>query len=144
MRRQCLGRISTQEVDPRRLVIALGVLLKRTKARKNSNNLLGQFAIRPTVTSNNKFSRDSIIKTVASVVGREHSVDLKNYDLLIIVLVIQVSLPRLRSRGIFADGVLKNVIGMSVVGSDYDDLKRYNLAELYRPAPKASAAPASE
>ncbi|KAL1991393.1 hypothetical protein VTN49DRAFT_5385 [Thermomyces lanuginosus] len=85
-----------------------------------------KFAIRPTVTSNNKFSRDSIIKTVASVVGREHSVDLKNYDLLIIVLVIQ------------------NVIGMSVVGSDYDDLKRYNLAELYRPAPKASAAPASE
>lgn len=81
---------------------------------------------------------------MASVVGREHSVDLKNYDLLIIVLVIQVSLPRLRSRGIFADGVLKNVIGMSVVGSDYDDLKRYNLAELYRPAPKASAAPASE
>lgn len=41
--------------------------------------------------SNAKYNRDSIIRTVASVVGREHSVDLKNYDLLILVDVIQVS-----------------------------------------------------
>lgn len=59
-----------------------------------TDSSLGQFAIRPTITNNNKFSRDTIIKTVASVVGREHSVDLKHYDLLIIVLVIQVSLTR--------------------------------------------------
>lgn len=28
---------------------------------------------------------------------------------------------------------------MSVVGSDYDQLKRYNLAELYDPTPKPEA-----
>lgn len=30
----------------------------------------------------------------------------------------------------------QNVCGMSVVGSDYDQLKRYNLAELYNPTSK--------
>lgn len=34
----------------------------------------------------------------------------------------------------------QNVIGMSVVGSDYDQLKRYNLAEIYDPAPAKPAA----
>lgn len=28
---------------------------------------------------------------------------------------------------------------MSVVGPDYDKLRRYNLAELYNPAPKSKA-----
>lgn len=32
--------------------------------------------------------------------------------------------------------VNQNIIGMSVVGSDYDQLKRFNLAEIYDPAPK--------
>ncbi|GES58457.1 THUMP domain protein [Aspergillus terreus] len=75
-----------------------------------------KFAIRPSIRANSKFKRDDVIKTVARVVGPGHSVDLKNYDLLILVEVAQ------------------NVIGMSVVGSDYDKLKRYNLAELYKPA----------
>ncbi|KAK5013707.1 hypothetical protein LTR39_003519, partial [Cryomyces antarcticus] len=30
----------------------------------------------------------------------------------------------------------KNICGMSVVGSDFDKLKRYNLAEIYHPSPK--------
>lgn len=77
-----------------------------------------KYAIRPSISRNTKFDRDTVIKTVASVVGQDHSVDLKNYDLLILVTVIQ------------------NVMGMSVVGSDYDQLKRYNLAELYNPTPK--------
>jgi tRNA acetyltransferase TAN1 len=33
--------------------------------------------------------------------------------------------------------MMQNVVGMSVVGSDYDKLKRYNLAELYNPVSKA-------
>lgn len=77
-----------------------------------------KYAIRPTVRNNNKYTRDIIIKTVADVVGPGHPVDLKNYDLLIIVEVIQ------------------NIIGMSVVGSDYDKLKRFNLTEIYDPTPK--------
>ena len=35
-----------------------------------------------------------MIKTVADVVGTEHPVDLKNYDILINVMVIQVSLEK--------------------------------------------------
>jgi tRNA acetyltransferase TAN1 len=35
-------------------------------------------------------SRDSIIKQVAQIVGPGHAVDLKNYDLLIIVEAYQV------------------------------------------------------
>lgn len=36
-------------------------------------------------------NRDEIIKTVARIVGPDHKVDLKNYDLLIIVEVFRVS-----------------------------------------------------
>jgi tRNA acetyltransferase TAN1 len=84
-----------------------------------NSHFLFQYAIRTSVRGNKKFSRDTIIKTVADVVGPEHPVDLKNYDLVILVDVVQ------------------NVVGMSVVGSDYDKLKRYNLAELYNPVSKA-------
>lgn len=39
----------------------------------------------------------------------------------------------------------QNVVGMSVVGGDYDKLKRFNLAEIYDPSPKEeSAATATE
>ncbi len=34
---------------------------------------------------------------------------------------------------------VQNVCGMSVVGSDFDRLKRYNLAEIYDPTPKPAA-----
>ncbi|KAJ5902785.1 THUMP domain protein [Penicillium taxi] len=80
-----------------------------------------KYAILPTLRGNDKFKRDPVIKTIADVVGPEHPVDLKNYDLMILVTVVQ------------------NVIGMSVVGSDYDKLKRYNLAEIYDPSPKPTA-----
>ncbi|KAL4918547.1 hypothetical protein BDW62DRAFT_210392 [Aspergillus aurantiobrunneus] len=74
-----------------------------------------KYAIRPSVRGNKKFNRDVIIKTVADIVGPEHPVDLKNYDLIILVDIVQ------------------NVMSMSVAGSDYDKLKRFNLAELYNP-----------
>ncbi|KAJ5493110.1 hypothetical protein N7539_001856 [Penicillium diatomitis] len=80
------------------------------------------YAIRPSVRGNNKFHRDSIIKTVADVVGKEHPVNLTNYDHMILVDVCQ------------------NIIGMSVVDGDYDRLKRFNLAEIYDPGPKAGSA----
>ncbi|KAI9666641.1 MAG: hypothetical protein M1821_004577 [Bathelium mastoideum] len=77
-----------------------------------------KFAIRPTIRNSNMLSRDGVIKQVASAVGPGHSVDLRGYDMLIIV------------------EVYKGICGMSVVGSDYDQLKRYNLAELYDPTRK--------
>ncbi|KAJ5989165.1 hypothetical protein N7481_004375 [Penicillium waksmanii] len=86
-----------------------------------------KFAIRPSIRGNNKFKRDEVIKTIAELVGPEHSVDLTNYDVTILFEISQ------------------NLMGMSVVESDYDKLKRYNLAEIYDPSPKrAEKADSSE
>ncbi|KAM5441314.1 hypothetical protein MferCBS31731_003743 [Microsporum ferrugineum] len=82
-----------------------------------------KYAIRPTIRNNSDCHRDSVIKLIAGIVGSEHSVDLKNYDLLILVDVIQT------------------MCGMSVVEGDYDELKRYNLAEIYSPTPRPGVMP---
>lgn len=50
-----------------------------------------QFAIRPTIRNHNVMKRDDVIKIVADVVGPLHSVDLKNFDLLILVEIYRVS-----------------------------------------------------
>jgi len=50
-----------------------------------------QYAIRPTIRGNNRFKRDEVIKTIADAVGPEHPVDLTNYDLVILVDIVQVS-----------------------------------------------------
>ncbi|PSK54074.1 hypothetical protein B9Z65_7880 [Elsinoe australis] len=77
-----------------------------------------KFAIRPTIRNHTQLKRDTIIKKVASMVGDQHSVDLKNYDALILV------------------DILKNVVGISVVGREYDRLKRFNLQEIFEPTPQ--------
>ncbi|KAF8469021.1 hypothetical protein BDZ91DRAFT_721589 [Kalaharituber pfeilii] len=69
------------------------------------------FAIRPSIRNHDVLTRDLIIGTVASCVGPGHKVDLKEYDLLILV------------------EVYKNVCGMSVV-KDWEKLKRFNLAQI--------------
>ncbi|KAK4692653.1 tRNA acetyltransferase TAN1, partial [Lecanoromycetidae sp. Uapishka_2] len=76
------------------------------------------FAIRPTRRNHNVMKRDDIIRQVAAAVGRRHRVDLKNYDYLILV------------------DVYRNILGMSVVGSDFEELKQFNLAEIYDPTPR--------
>lgn len=53
-----------------------------------------QFAIRPSVRNNDQLNRDKVIKVVADAVGAmnpANSVDLKNYDKLILVEVFRVS-----------------------------------------------------
>ncbi|KAI4204319.1 MAG: hypothetical protein LQ350_001299 [Teloschistes chrysophthalmus] len=72
-----------------------------------------KFAIRTTIRNNHAMKRDDVIKRVADLVGGPHTVDLKNYDRLILV------------------DVYRNVLGMSVVGPSYEKLKRFNLAEIY-------------
>lgn len=67
--------------------------------------------------NHNTLKRDDIIKQVANIVGTGHKVDLKNYDLLILIEIYQTSL------------------GMSVVGREYEELKRFNLAEIHAPTP---------
>jgi tRNA acetyltransferase TAN1 len=51
-----------------------------------------QFAIRPTIRNHNTLARLTVIKQIASLVGQEHQVDLKNYDLLIVVEIYKVSI----------------------------------------------------
>ena len=81
-----------------------------------------KFAIRPTIREHSDLKRDDVIKNTARLVGPKHSVDLKQYDLLILV------------------EIYRNVLGMSVVGNDYEKLKRYNLAELYAPTSSTQVA----
>ncbi|KAF1352048.1 hypothetical protein BDV97DRAFT_311513 [Delphinella strobiligena] len=77
-----------------------------------------KFAIRPTLRNHNLLKRDGIIQKVASLVGPGHKVDLKNYDDLIVV------------------EAYTNIVGLSVVPDDFEELKRYNLAEIFEPTPK--------
>jgi tRNA acetyltransferase TAN1 len=76
-----------------------------------------KFAIRPTIRNNNKLDRDQVIKVVADKVtalgNGKHTVDLKGYDKLILV------------------DVYRNIVGMSVVGNEFESLKRFNLAEIH-------------
>ncbi|KAI4126568.1 MAG: hypothetical protein LQ338_003686 [Usnochroma carphineum] len=74
-----------------------------------------QFAIRPTTRNHHTMKRDDIIKRVADLVGKPHTVDLTHFDYLVLI------------------DVYRNTLGMSVVSSDFEKLKRYNLAEIYEP-----------
>lgn len=82
----------------------MGILLRRRHEARfliasGLETDLSKFAIRPTIRNNDKLDRDYIIKTVADAVSQlnsNHSVDLKNYDCLILVEVYRVSLrPRI-------------------------------------------------
>ncbi|KAL9015606.1 MAG: hypothetical protein Q9185_007005 [Variospora sp. 1 TL-2023] len=81
-----------------------------------------KFAIRPTIRNHQAMKRDDIIKRVADLAGKAHTVDLTRYDRLILV------------------DVYRNILGMSVVSDDYEKFKRYNLAEIYEPTPPKSTA----
>ncbi|KAI9757656.1 MAG: hypothetical protein M4579_003381 [Chaenotheca gracillima] len=92
----------------------------------NTDGKSVKFAIRPTIRNHNILKRDMVIHQIATMVGPGHSVDLKQYELLILV------------------EIYKNVCGMSVVGSDFEALKRYNLAEIHGPTPKPVTATDAE
>ncbi|KAI5790697.1 hypothetical protein DFH27DRAFT_486193 [Peziza echinospora] len=70
-----------------------------------------KFAIRPSIRNHDVLKRDQIIQTIARCVGPSHKVDLKNYDVMILV------------------EIYKNMCGMSVV-TDWEKLKRFNLAQI--------------
>ncbi|KAJ9637994.1 hypothetical protein H2204_004584 [Knufia peltigerae] len=76
-----------------------------------------KFAIRPTIRNNDKLNRDDVIRMVADRIAAlgagRHSVDLKGYDKLVLI------------------DVYRNVVGMSVVGNEFERLRRFNLAELH-------------
>ncbi|KAH9844555.1 THUMP protein [Teratosphaeria destructans] len=84
-----------------------------------------KFAIRPTIRNHNVMKRTPLIEHIAALVGQfgPHKVSLNEYDLLIIVEIYQ------------------NICGVSVVdnttGSSFEQLKRFNLAEIFDPSPKS-------
>ncbi|KAK4179712.1 hypothetical protein QBC36DRAFT_63471 [Triangularia setosa] len=72
------------------------------------------FAIRPSVRNNSSLKRDIVINTIAGLINDErHKVNLTSPDKVILVDVYQ------------------KVCGISVVDGDWEELKRYNLTELY-------------
>lgn len=85
------------------------------------------YAIRPTIRNHSQLKRNVVIDAVANLIHDDHKVDLSKPDKTILVEVYQ------------------NVCGLAVVDNKWDELKRYNLNELYTPteARKAEAAAAS-
>ncbi|KAF8250144.1 hypothetical protein K440DRAFT_173669 [Wilcoxina mikolae CBS 423.85] len=79
-----------------------------------------KFAIRPTSRNHNTLNRNEIINTIAACVGPAHKVDLKEYDLLILV------------------ELYKNICGMSVV-KDFEKFKRFNFGQLQTDASQVGA-----
>ncbi|CAN6644380.1 tRNA acetyltransferase Tan1p [Trichomonascus vanleenenianus] len=78
-----------------------------------------KFAINTSIRNHNVLSRTEIIENVAKAVGKEHghSVDLKNFDKLIMVQCF------------------KSSVGVSVV-ERYEELGRFNLQQIYENALK--------
>ncbi|KAI0864688.1 hypothetical protein F4860DRAFT_463152 [Xylaria cubensis] len=79
------------------------------------------YAIRPTLRAHTTLKRSEIIDKVAKMISKRHKVDLKNPDKVIIIEIFQTFL------------------GMSVVGEDWEAMKRYNIHELYSAASKSAA-----
>lgn len=73
-----------------------------------------KYAIQPSLRNFNALTRDDIIQTVAGVVGHDHghSVDLKNYDKLILIECFRSS------------------IGMAVVDRSFAKYDRFNLQQI--------------
>ncbi|KAK4185291.1 tRNA acetyltransferase TAN1 [Podospora australis] len=88
------------------------------KSRDDDDKTGGQknftFAIRPSIRNHNTLKRDVVINTIARLINDDrHKVNLSSPDKVILVDVYQ------------------KVCGISVVDGDWDELKRYNLTELY-------------
>ncbi|KAI1438160.1 hypothetical protein GGR50DRAFT_534270 [Xylaria sp. CBS 124048] len=79
------------------------------------------YAIRPTIRAHTTLKRLDVIEKIASMISKKHKVDLKNPDKVIIIEIFQT------------------FCGMSVVGKDWDAMKKYNLYELYTAKSKSGA-----
>ncbi|KAG9243434.1 hypothetical protein BJ878DRAFT_543263 [Calycina marina] len=103
-----------QEVG--KMVLAKHFRLSGDDVQKESGTdegVLPSYAIRPTIRTHRELQRDVVIKAVANMVDNAHGVNLTKPDKVILVEIYQT------------------VCGMSVVGDDWEALKRYNISELY-------------
>jgi tRNA acetyltransferase TAN1 len=86
-------------------------------------------------------NRSQVIDKVAKMISTRHKVELKNPDKVIIIEIFQV---RRRSEPYpFLYHLLtlcsQTFCGMSVVGHDWEAMKRYNIHELYSMASKGGS-----
>ncbi|KAI1181014.1 hypothetical protein F4777DRAFT_527905 [Nemania sp. FL0916] len=79
------------------------------------------YAIRPTIRAHTTLNRTEVIDKVANMISKQHKVELKTPDKVIIIEIFQT------------------FCGMSVVGSDWEAMKKYNIHELYAAAAKLGA-----
>ncbi|KAK8044838.1 thump domain-containing protein [Apiospora rasikravindrae] len=84
------------------------------------------YAIRVSSRAQSNLKTQDVIKLIASLVGPRHKVDLTNPDKFILVEIFQT------------------FCGMSVVEGDWNDLKRYNIRELYEAASAKADGPKTE
>lgn len=105
-------------------------------------NRTEQYAIRPTIRAHTTLKRTEVIDRVANMISKRHKVDLENPDKVIIIEIFQV---RFCTRCIrlcpATDLFSQTFCGMSVVGKDWETMKRYNIHELYLAALKSAANP---
>lgn len=84
-----------------------------------------KFAIRPSIRNNDKLHRDEVIQDVANRIQKlgqdKHRVDLKQYEKGVIVEAY---------RGWIGVSVVENT-SSGLYSKSYEDLKRFNLAEIY-------------
>ncbi|KAK0610491.1 hypothetical protein B0T17DRAFT_544722 [Bombardia bombarda] len=85
------------------------------------------FAIRPTIRNHSAVKRDFIINEIAALINDDrHKVNLTKPDKVILIDIYQT------------------VCSMTVVDSDWEELKRYNITELYNEAVKRGGAAMAE
>lgn len=102
-----------------------------------------QYAIRVSSRAQSNLKTQDVIKLIASLVGPRHKVDLTNPDKFILVEIFQVSVTRFcvcLSMLTFS----QTFCGMSVVEGDWNELKRYNIRELYEAATAKAEGPKTE
>ncbi|KAI1295045.1 hypothetical protein F5Y03DRAFT_372357 [Xylaria venustula] len=92
-----------------------------TGEEEDSGKHAYSYAIRPTLRAHSTLKRGEIIDKVAGMISKRHKVDLQNPDKVIIIEIFQT------------------FCGMSVVGDDWESMKRYNIHELYLAAAKSAA-----
>ncbi|KAK4216374.1 tRNA acetyltransferase TAN1 [Rhypophila decipiens] len=77
------------------------------------------YALRPTIRNHSKLKRDFLINEIAGLINSDlHKVNLTSPDKVVLIDLYQA------------------VCSMSVVDKDWDDLKKYNLFEIYKQAVK--------
>ncbi|KAK8131048.1 hypothetical protein PG984_007486 [Apiospora sp. TS-2023a] len=84
------------------------------------------YAIRVSSRAQSNLKTQDVIKLIASLIGPRHKVDLTNPDKFILVEIFQT------------------FCGMSVVEGDWNELKRYNIRELYEAATAKAEGPKPE